>query len=81
MLVALSTAAGLSVANSYYNQPMLGRLSSDFGLAAATVALVPVLTQFGNAIGVLFIAPLGDRIERKRLIRKRRLCPIWSAAF
>lgn len=68
LLVALSTAAGLSVANSYYNQPMLSRLSSDFGLAAATVALVPVLTQFGNAIGVLFIAPLGDRIERKLLI-------------
>lgn len=68
VLVALSTAAGLSVANSYYNQPMLGQLSSDFGLAAATVALVPVLTQLGNAIGVLFIAPLGDRIERKLLI-------------
>ena len=68
VLVALSTAAGLAVANSYYNQPMLGQLSSDFGLAAATVALVPVLTQLGNAIGVLFIAPLGDRIERKKLI-------------
>jgi predicted MFS family arabinose efflux permease len=68
LLMVLSTAAGMSVANSYYNQPMLGRLSSDFGLAAATVALVPVLTQFGNAVGVLFIAPLGDRIERKFLI-------------
>lgn len=68
VLLVLSASSGLAVANSYYNQPMLGQLSSDFGLTAATAAMVPVLTQFGNASGVLFIAPLGDRFERKRLI-------------
>jgi len=68
LLIVLSTSAGLAVANSYYNQPMLGQLARDFGLTAAAVASIPVLTQLGNAIGVLFIAPLGDRLERKRLI-------------
>lgn len=64
----LSIAAGATVANSYYNQPMVGLLSTEFGVGVGTVAVVPVLTQAGNALGVFFLAPLGDRIERKALI-------------
>lgn len=64
----LAVAAGAAVANSYYNQAFLGHLTADFGLAAGVAAIVPVLTQAGNAAGVLFLAPLGDRLERKSLI-------------
>ncbi|WP_186395584.1 MFS transporter [Stappia sp. TSB10GB4] len=64
----LAVGAGAAVANSYYNQAFLGHLTTDFGLAAGAAAIVPVLTQAGNAIGVLFLAPLGDRLERKSLI-------------
>lgn len=64
----LAVGAGAAVANSYYNQAFLGHLTADFGLAAGVAAVVPVLTQAGNALGVLFLAPLGDRLERKSLI-------------
>ena len=64
----LAVGAGAAVANSYYNQAFLGHLTADFGLTAGTAAIVPVLTQAGNALGVLFLAPLGDRLERKSLI-------------
>jgi predicted MFS family arabinose efflux permease len=64
----LAVSAGATVANSYYNQAFLGHLTADFGLAAGTAAIVPVLTQAGNAFGVLLLAPLGDRLERKSLI-------------
>ncbi len=64
----LAVGAGASVANSYYNQAFLGHLTTDFGLASGIAAIVPVLTQAGNALGVLFLAPLGDRLERKSLI-------------
>ncbi|MCR9121072.1 MAG: MFS transporter [Phyllobacteriaceae bacterium] len=64
----LAVGAGAAVANSYYNQAFLGHLTAEFGLAAGVVAIVPVLTQAGNALGVLFLAPLGDRVERKSLI-------------
>lgn len=64
----LAAGAGAAVANSYYNQAFLGHLTADFGLAAGAAAIVPVLTQAGNALGVLFLAPLGDRLERKSLI-------------
>lgn len=64
----LAVGAGAAVANSYYNQAFLGHLTEDFGLGAGAAAIVPVLTQAGNALGVLFLAPLGDRLERKSLI-------------
>lgn len=64
----LAVGAGAAVANSYYNQAFLGHITADFGLAAGAAAIVPVLTQAGNALGVLFLAPLGDRVERKSLI-------------
>ncbi|WP_244294680.1 MFS transporter [Pannonibacter sp. P2PFMT1] len=68
LLLLLAAGAGLSVANSYYNQPMLGRLAEEFGVGPAAVAAIPFATLIGNTTGVIFIAPLGDKIERRRLI-------------
>ncbi|WP_051312667.1 MFS transporter [Pseudodonghicola xiamenensis] len=68
LVLLLAMGAGAAVANSYYNQALLGHLTADFGLRAGFAVTVPVLTQIGNAVGVLFLAPLGDRLERKSLI-------------
>jgi predicted MFS family arabinose efflux permease len=68
LLAVLAIAAGLTVANNYYNQAMLGILAHEFGLTAATVSTVPVVTQLGNVAGILFLAPLGDILERRALI-------------
>ncbi len=68
LLRILAVAAGSAVANSYYNQAFLGLLAHDFGVASGTVATIPVLSQLGGACGVLFLAPLGDRFERRALI-------------
>lgn len=68
LLATMSVAAGLTVANSYYSQAMLGRLANEFQLSAGAVSVIPVLTQLGNVAGILFLAPLGDRLERRFLI-------------
>lgn len=68
LLAILAVAAGLTVANNYYNQAMLGLLAHQFALSAATVSALPVVTQLGNVVGILFLAPLGDRLERRSLI-------------
>jgi len=64
----LAAGAGLSVAALYYSQPMLGELQADLGAGARAVGLVPTLTQLGYAAGIFFLAPLGDRYDRRRII-------------
>lgn len=61
----MALATGAAVANIYYNQPMLKIIAQDLPSAAATVAPV---TQLGYALGLFLLVPLGDIVERKRLI-------------
>jgi predicted MFS family arabinose efflux permease len=63
----MAGACGFGVANIYYNQPMLADIARDLGSPAAA-GVVPTVTQVGYALGLLLLAPLGDRFDRKHLI-------------
>lgn len=65
-LLALGT--GASVAALYYAQPLLGILMADLGVGPRVIGWVPTLTQLGYAGGLFFLAPLGDRYDRRQLI-------------
>jgi predicted MFS family arabinose efflux permease len=68
LVLLLSVAAGLSVASLYYSQPMLAVLGAELRASDAVLGLVPTLTQLGYALGILLLAPLGDRYDRRRII-------------
>lgn len=68
LVLLLAMGAALSVASLYYSQPMLGELGPDLRAGARAVGLVPTLTQLGYALGILLLAPLGDRYDRRTII-------------
>ena len=58
LLWILAIISGLSVANLYYNQPLLNRISEDLGISEFTANLIPMTTQIGYALGLLFVIPV-----------------------
>ncbi|MBR5209351.1 MAG: MFS transporter, partial [Paludibacteraceae bacterium] len=68
LVALLAVMAGVSVANLYYCQPLLNLIREDIGLTEFQVNLMPVFTQIGYALGLLFIIPMGDLYNRRTTI-------------
>ncbi|MFC5651037.1 MFS transporter [Paenibacillus solisilvae] len=68
IILILATACGIIVANLYYSQPLVGPISSAIGLSSGAAGLIVTLTQIGYGIGLLFIVPLGDILENRKLV-------------
>ena len=68
LLALMAVATGLSVANCYYNQPLLGSMAKDFAVSDFSASMVATLTQIGYVAGLVLVIPLGDLVSRKRLI-------------
>ncbi|KVP76290.1 MFS transporter [Burkholderia ubonensis] len=68
LLLLLATIAGVSVANIYYNQPLLDSFRAAFPDHASWIGAIPTATQLGYAAGMFLLAPLGDLFDRRLLI-------------
>ncbi len=68
MTFLMAAAAGLICANIYYAQPLAGPIAASIGLPAEATGLIVTLTQIGYGLGLLFVVPLGDLVENRRLI-------------
>ena len=68
LVALLALGAGFAVAALYYSQPLLGVLGAEMHADWRLLGLVPTFTQLGYAAGILLLAPLGDRFDRKRII-------------
>jgi predicted MFS family arabinose efflux permease len=64
----LATACGLIAANVYYSQPLVGPISLDLGLPRAEAGLIVTVNQIGYVLGLLFLVPIGDLVENRRLV-------------
>ncbi len=68
VLLMMAVIAGLTVANCYYNQPLLELIRHDIGITEQSANLITVITQIGYALGLFFLIPLGDMFSPKKLI-------------
>ena len=67
-ILTLAAACGLIVANIYYAQPLIAEIAQSLGLATGAAGLIVTMSQIGYGAGLLFIVPLGDLVENRRLI-------------
>ena len=84
LLALMAVATGLSVANCYYNQPLLGSMAKEFAVSDFSASMVATLTQIGYVVGLVFVIPLGDLDSRKKLILANyiiSLCALLAIAL
>ena len=70
----LATTSAMAVATVYFAQPLLESMATDLGVAQQQIGWVVGATQAGYAVGLLLIVPLGDLVDRKRLL-------LWQLLF
>jgi predicted MFS family arabinose efflux permease len=68
LVLLLAVTCGAAVANLYYAQPLLHTLAQTFSVSQSTAGLLVTASQIGYAIGLAFLVPLGDLLERRGLI-------------
>jgi predicted MFS family arabinose efflux permease len=66
--VDLAAACGTSAANIYYNQPLLGDIATYFNCSSTAAGMVSTAAAVGYGVGIFFFVPLGDLMERRRLV-------------
>lgn len=68
LVLIMAAASGITVANLYYIQPLLGDIARAFHVLQGSIGTAAMLTQIGYALGMFFFLPLGDIKERRSLI-------------
>lgn len=68
VVLLFAIACGLAVGNVYYAQPLLDAMADAFAMSPASIGIVMTLTQIGYGIGLVLLVPLGDLLNRRRLI-------------
>jgi predicted MFS family arabinose efflux permease len=71
-------ASGLAVANAYFAHPLLDVMADDLQLSRATAGLIVGATQLGYGLGLVLLVPLGDLIDRRKLIIAQSLLSVLA---
>ncbi|MGC9194363.1 MAG: MFS transporter [Syntrophobacteraceae bacterium] len=68
LVFIMAAGAGLTVASIYYAQPLLELMRRSLGMSLFQTGLIITASQLGYGLGLTFLVPLGDLMERRRLV-------------
>jgi predicted MFS family arabinose efflux permease len=80
LTLLFAVASGAAVGNLYWAQPLLDLIARDLAVSTATAGWLVTTTQVGYAAGILLVVPLGDVLDRRRLIPVMMLCAAAALA-
>jgi predicted MFS family arabinose efflux permease len=68
LIALLAVGCGATVANLYYAQPLLSAIADQFGVSDGTAGLLVTVSQIAYGLGLVFLAPLSDLVDRRKLV-------------
>lgn len=74
LILLMSVASAICVANLYYAQPLLSNLAACFHASSAAIGVSAMIIQIGFAMGLILLVPLGDMVNKRSLILIMLLC-------
>lgn len=78
MIFLFSLTSALAVANVYSAQPLLESIAASLQVSTGTIGTVVTATQSGYALGLVFLVPLGDCVDRKKLVITQLLLSVLA---
>ncbi|WP_025778206.1 MFS transporter [Brevibacterium sp. VCM10] len=78
MTLLFAIAGGAAVGNLYWAQPLLNTIADSFGISMSLASLVVTVTQVGYAIGIFLLVPLGDTVNRRKVIPAMMLLTVLA---
>ena len=81
LVLLLALTCGAAVGNMYYAQPLLHTIGGAFGVSEGTAGFLITATQAGYVVGLVLLVPLGDLLERRRLITRALLVSAVALAL
>ena len=68
LMVLLAVTVFASASTVHFQTPMLGRFAAEFAATPAAVGWIPTMSFAGFLAGIVLLVPLGDRVDKRRLI-------------
>lgn len=75
----LFTATTFAAASGiHYQTPMLGPMAAEFGANSLQIGWIPTASFAGFLAGIVLLVPLGDRMDKRRLILRQHIAAIFA---
>ena len=67
-VLLMSVACGLCAGSAYFNQPLIYSIAKSLNITTSQAGFAVVIAQIGYGLGLMLLVPLGDLLNKRKLI-------------